>query len=159
MQLLFAKLSYKKYHNPFLMAAATLHIPVSALVLEPAVMPATKAAQDATAVVAELLTQATGPLLDQYKQVFTQQLLALPVGTHKALKSKLIRLIAHLDERREEAELAADPARRAGIERVGEHFARKAQSGFSAGELPRLTVEEQTPENQAVKLQRRKPKP
>jgi hypothetical protein len=47
-----------------------------------------------------------------------------------------MRLIAHLDEHREEAELAADPARRAGIERVGEHFARKAQSGFSPLPLP-----------------------
>lgn len=77
-------------------------------------------------------------MLELYKQVFTQQLLSLPVGSDKALKSKLIRLIAHLDERREEAELAANPERRAGIERIGEHFARKAQSGWSRHPLPEL---------------------
>jgi hypothetical protein len=47
-----------------------------------------------------------------------------------------MRLIAHLDERREELELAADPERRAGIARVAEHFARKAQLGWSNHPLP-----------------------
>lgn len=55
-----------------------------------------------------------------------------PAAQHAAL----MRLIAHLQRRKEEAELAADPARRAGIERVAEHFARKAQSGFSPLPLP-----------------------
>lgn len=55
-----------------------------------------------------------------------------PATQHAAL----MRLIMTLTRRREDAELAANPARRAGIERVAEHFARKAQSGFSPLPLP-----------------------
>ena len=52
-----------------------------------------------------------------------------PAAQHVALA----RLIAYLDERREAAELAADPARRAALEQAGRQLGRKAQSGF-AGE-------------------------
>ncbi|MBO0356496.1 hypothetical protein J0X19_00935 [Hymenobacter sp. BT186] len=75
--------------------------------------------------------------------VLNQQLVALPATTPKSVFSTLMRLIAHLDERREEAELAANPERRAGIERVGEHFARKAQSGWSSQPLPELPPDAQ----------------
>jgi len=65
-----------------------------------------------------------------------KELRALPLTAPKKAFSVLMRLITTLTRRKEEAELAADPARRAGIERVGEHFAHKAQSGFSPLPLP-----------------------
>ena len=83
-----------------------------------------------------VLTQADPLVLDRLITELTEGLYALPVDTPKEAAATVIRLIAHLDEQREAAELAANPARRAGIERVGAHFARKAQSGFSNSPLP-----------------------
>jgi hypothetical protein len=83
-----------------------------------------------------VLTQAEGPALDTLLTLLNDALRQLPDDAPKIHYAALMRLITKLTRRKEEAELAADPARRAGIERVGEHFARKAQSGFSALPLP-----------------------
>jgi hypothetical protein len=83
-----------------------------------------------------VVSQDDPALLSSIIAALNKELRALPLTAPKSAFSALMRLIMALDERREEAELAADPARRAGIERVGEHFARKAQSGFSALPLP-----------------------
>ena len=83
-----------------------------------------------------VVAQADPAVLVVIIAALNKELRTLPYTAPKSAFSALMRLIAHLDERREEAELAADPARRAGIERVAEHFARKAQSGFSPLPLP-----------------------
>ena len=83
-----------------------------------------------------VLTQADPLVLDRLITELTEGLHALPADTPKEVAATVIRLIAHLDEQREAAELAANPARRAGIERVGAHFARKAQSGFAGSPAP-----------------------
>lgn len=119
------------------MSVSTVRIPVAAIALDKTMRPTARWVQDeATLAVANLLLQASGTLLDEFIALLTRQLHALPHESPKAHKSTIMRLIAHLDERREETELAANPERRAGIERVGEHFARKAQSGWSRHPLP-----------------------
>ncbi len=75
-------------------------------------------------------------LLNAIIAALNEELRALPLTAPNSAFSAIMRLIMHLDRRREDAELAADPARRAGIGRVGGHFARKAQSGFSPLPLP-----------------------
>ena len=92
--------------------------------------------QEADLLLELVLTQADPAVLSGLAAALNQELRALPLTLPKSVFSTLMRLIAHLDERREEIELAADPARRAGIERVAEHFAHKAQSGFSPLPLP-----------------------
>lgn len=87
-------------------------------------------------VLLDVLMQAEGTVLDAWLSLLNATLQQLPANAPKAHYAALVRLITSLTRRREEAELAADPARRAGIERVGEHFARKAQSGFSPYGLP-----------------------
>lgn len=86
--------------------------------------------------VLEVLAQADAPVLEKFIALFSAELQAHSATISNERASLLIRLIASLDERREEMELAENPARRAGIARVGEHFARKAQSGFSPHPLP-----------------------
>lgn len=83
-----------------------------------------------------VVTQDDPALLHSIIAALNKELRALPLTAPKSAFSALMRLIMALDRRREDAELAANPARRAGIERVGEHFARKAQSGFSPLPLP-----------------------
>ena len=83
-----------------------------------------------------VLLEVDPTLLTQMVDLLNQELGRLPKDAPKSVFSALMRLIAHLDERREEAELAVNPERRAGIERVAGHFARKAQSGWSAHPLP-----------------------
>jgi len=96
----------------------------------------------AASLLVELLLQAQGPALDDSIAWLTAQLRQQAAVLSNAQVSILMRLIAHLDERREEAELAANPERRAGIERVAGHFARKAQSGWAGYPLPEVPPSE-----------------
>lgn len=99
-----------------------------------ATMPAVPSLE--AAVLFDVLTQVEGPALDKLLALLNDTLRQLPANAPKTHYSVLMRMIMDLTRRKEEAELAADPARRAGIERVAEHFARKAQSGFSPLPLP-----------------------
>lgn len=54
----------------------------------------------------------------------------------KPVLLEIIHLVDFLDERREEADLAANPARRAGVERAAVRFAPKAQASISPLPLP-----------------------
>lgn len=65
-------------------------------------------------------------LLDQVIKLLSQRLHERAAYMTNKDISRLMRCIADLDERREEAELAANPARRAGIKRLGEQLAYKA---------------------------------
>lgn len=119
------------------MPATTVRLPVSALTpVRQAAISAKSDEAEMALVLANWLVQTEGPLLEKLIKLFAAELQQPPTTLSNERASYLIRLIAYLDERREQAELAADPARRAGIERIGEHFARKAQSGFSPHPLP-----------------------
>ncbi len=88
------------------------------------------------AVLFDVLTKVEGPALDKLLALLSDALRQLPANAPKTHHAVLMRMIIDLTRRREDAELAADPARRAGIEQVAAHFARKAQSGFSPLPLP-----------------------
>lgn len=105
----------------------TLRIPVSALRLGGHPSPWSQL----TPLLRDWFSAAEGPVLTQLITQLTTELHEQAKSMSNQDVSAVIQLITELDERREEAELAANPARRAGIERVGERFARKAQSGFS----------------------------
>ncbi len=92
--------------------------------------------QEADLLLEMVVAQDDPALLNAIISALNKELRALPLTAPNSVFSAIMRLIAHLDRRREDAELAADPARRAGIERVAAHFARKAQSGFSPLPLP-----------------------
>jgi len=92
--------------------------------------------QEADLLLEMVVAQDDPTLLNAIIAALNKELRALPLTAPNSAFSALMRLITKLTRRKEEAELAADPARRAGIERVGEHFARKAQSGFSPLPLP-----------------------
>lgn len=114
------------------MDTLTLHIPVSSLTLAcRAPLSSEGTTVEAVLALTSVLTTVQGPALERIAALLTQLLHDLPADAPKTQKSALMRLIAQLDERREEAELAANPARRAGIERIGEHFARKANWSFT----------------------------
>ena len=83
----------------------------------------------------ELASQSEGPLREHLLQVLNDLLYHKP-ALPKAQWLEVVHLIDKLQHQQEAAELAANPARRAGIERVGAHFARKAQSGFFNSPLP-----------------------
>ena len=106
------------------MSVATVRIPISAL--RPA---ATRQPQptevSSDAALAALLMQASGTMLDQLINLLTTQLHQQASTLSNEQASAFIRLIAQLTERREQAELVANPARRAGLGRASQTFARK----------------------------------
>ena len=80
---------------------------------------------------AELLHQADaaeGPALDQLIAWLTTSLRQRVAHSPDAQVSEVFRLIAYFHERREVSELAADPARQAGVKRAAKTFAHKLRA-------------------------------
>ena len=102
-----------------------LRIPVSSLSV---VRPVTHASEWQTALTlpADVLAQFDEPLLTHLIDTLTHQLHQQAATFSNEQVSSRMRLIARLDEQREEAELAANPARRAGLERAATRFASKS---------------------------------
>jgi hypothetical protein len=106
------------------MSVATVRIPVSAL--RPADVRLPQPVEvNPDAALAVLLMQASGTMLNQLIDLLTAQLHQQAATLSNEQTSAFIRLIAQLNERREQAELAANPARRAGLERASQSFASK----------------------------------
>lgn len=106
------------------MSVATVRIPVSALhPTAPRQSAPTEVSPDAA--LAALLLQAGETMLPQFIDLLTAQLHQQAASLSNEQLSTFIRLIAQLNERREQAELVANPARRAGIRRASQRFARK----------------------------------
>lgn len=104
------------------LTSLTVRIPVSALSV---VRPATRATarEKDISVLADVLAHAGEPVLSHLIELLTAQLHQQAASLSNEEVSARMRLIARLDEQREEAELAANPARQAGIERAAKTFA------------------------------------
>ena len=106
------------------MAVATVRIPVSAL--RPAATRRSSPPEvSPDAALAALLMQAGDTLLPQLIDLLTAQLHQQAATLSNEQASAFIRLIAQLNERREQAELVTNPARLAGLGRASQSFARK----------------------------------
>lgn len=106
------------------MSVATVRIPVSAL--RPATArPLQPAEVNPDAALAALLMQASDTMLTQLIDLLTAQLHQQAATLSNEQTSAFIRLIAQFNERREQAELVANPARHAGLGRASQSFARK----------------------------------
>lgn len=104
------------------LTSSTVRIPVSALsVVHPA--PRATAWEKDASVLAEVLATAGEPVLRHLMELLTAQLHQQAASLSNEEVSVMMRLIARLDEQREEAELAASPARRAGLARLKERLA------------------------------------
>ena len=107
------------------MSVATVRIPVSTL--RPAALRSTQlveASPDAV-LAALLLMQASDTMLDQLIDLLAAQLHQQAATLSNEQTSAFIRLLAQFNERREQAELVANPARRAGLGRASQSFACK----------------------------------
>jgi hypothetical protein len=106
------------------MSVATVRIPVSAL-RPAAARPLQSAEVSSDAALAALLMQASDTMLNQLIDLLTAQLHQQAAMLSNEQTSAFICLIAQLNERREQAELVANPARRAGLGRASQSFAHK----------------------------------
>lgn len=103
-----------------------LRIPVSALSVARPVADVAEG-QKALSLPADVLAQFDEPLLTHLIDSLTYQLHQQAATLSNEQVSTRMRLISRLDEQREEAELAANPARRAGIERAAQTFASRTK--------------------------------
>lgn len=106
------------------MSVATVRIPISALRPAAAGLPQ-PAEVSSDAALAALLMQASDTMLTQLIDLLTAQLHQQAATLSNEQTSAFIRLIAQFNERREQAELVANPARHAGLARASQSFARK----------------------------------
>lgn len=100
------------------MSALTVSVPVASIRFASCESPLSLGLGAETAqMLGELLTQADGPLLTQTIALLTAWLREQTPHWSKTQRAAIIQLISTLDERREEAALAAKPTRRVGGQR------------------------------------------
>ncbi|AMR27790.1 hypothetical protein A0257_12265 [Hymenobacter psoromatis] len=92
---------------------------MSALPTVPAAAPAWPGLQ----LLADMLTTAETPMLTPLIDLLTARLHQQAATLSNEQVSAIMRLIGRLDEQREEAELVANPDRRAGLDRLSKHQA------------------------------------
>lgn len=108
------------------LTSPTVRIPVSALTVVRPTSGATAWEKDVF-VLADVLAHAGEPVLSHLIELLTTQVHQRAASLANEQVSAMMRLIARLDEQREEAELAANPARRAGLARLKERLAGESQ--------------------------------
>ena len=106
-----------------IMPVATVRIPVSAL--RPAATRPPQSTEVSPDTLIALFMQASDTMLDELIDLLTAQLHQQAATLSNEQASTFIRLIAQLNERREQTELVANPARRAGLGRASQSFASK----------------------------------